>query len=135
MQQSLSSQSLLEHFKLKKEDYNLEVSDRHINDISRSHCRGWKFLPPHLEMKNIVMEDIDRGPGSEEDKRRSFLLKWKQTKGCNATYERLVSALLQIECRRDAESVCKLLKESISTQLLDVPPATSRQGAIALDGM
>ena len=59
-----------------------------------------------------VVPDIDQGPGGEDEKRRNFFFKWRDTKGSGATYKTLISALLEIDCREDAENVCKLCIQS-----------------------
>ena len=133
MEASQVFNSITERFNLAQEDYNLQISDRHIGDISRLYCRKWKSLPPHLELRSIVMEDIDCGAGSEEDKRHSFLLKWKQMKGSEATYRILIMALLEIGCRQDAENVCKLLKKRRSLQSsASLPDREASNGTLML---
>lgn len=102
--------SLLNRYQLKAEDYSRQISDKDIDVISRSFCTKWRSLPSYLGMKKIVVGDIDRGPGSEDDKRRDFFLKWKHTNGSAATYGALISGLLYIQCKDDAENVCKLIQ-------------------------
>ena len=93
-----------------------QVSDVHLEQISRSHCKDWRKLPPHLELEDIIVSDIDRKQVivSEDEKRQEFFFSWKRRKGSGATYEHLIGALLMIECRQDAESICKLLQAPIS---------------------
>ena len=93
------------------------VSDLHLEMISRSYCTKWKSsLPAHLEMKAVVVNDIDRINGDEQEKRHAFLKKWKAVKGSDATYKKLIDALLAIECREEAEGVYELLQKSLSPQ-------------------
>ena len=92
--------------------YSKQVSDKHLVDISHSCCGQWRTLPSGLEMRTIMAEDIDRSALDEAGKRLAFLKKWKQVKGMSATYRQLISALLEIDCRDDAECVCKLLQKS-----------------------
>ncbi len=49
----------------------------------------------------------------EKEKRHTFLIKWREVKGSEATYRNLIQALT-IESVEDAEEVCELL--------LDIPP-------------
>ena len=56
------------------------------------------------------MRDADRSPGGEGGKRYEFFLQWKQMKGSEATYVKLIGALEKISCKLDAESLCMLLK-------------------------
>ena len=77
-----------------------------------------------------MARDIHRGhPGEEREKRCSFLKKWKKMKGLKATYKSLIHALLEVECREEAEGVCKLLKDQnlsdASQESPDTPPNPS----------
>ena len=105
--------SMMEDFKLSEAGFKRQVSDCHIEEISDSFCEKWRSLPPYLEMETIVAKDIDRDhTGSDEcEKRCSFLKKWKKLKGQKATYKCLISALLRMKCREEAEGVCRLLKK------------------------
>jgi hypothetical protein len=107
---------VMEDFKLSDTDCSLQVTDAHEEKISSSFCGKWRLLPSHLEMEDIVAEDIDREhPGGEEsEKRCSFLKKWKKMRGSGATYRKLINALLEAKCRSDAEGVCKLLQNHVS---------------------
>ena len=116
---------LLKKFQLSRSSCKKPVSKEHLETISRSGCKEWKSLPAHLELEDIVAEDIDKSKTTEREKRHEFLLKWKDMKGSDATYEQLVKALLKIECVQDAETVCQMLKESIDKeQLASNTPAT-----------
>lgn len=106
---------LLERYRLTVEDCSREVSDSHLDDISRYYSRDWKSLPPYLDIDRMVVEDTKHIFGDRE-KRLEFFLQWKQIKGSDATYLQLVSALLSIKCRRDAEGVCKLLQSSVAAE-------------------
>lgn len=106
---AMSLSCLLKRFQLKEEDLKKQITDKHLDEISCTCCRKWKLLRSRIEMEEIVEHDIEKGPGDEEDKRRKFLRKWKNTKGSGATYEVLITALLEIKCVEDAECICKLL--------------------------
>ena len=93
---------------LRGREADQKISDRHLSAISHSYCGKWRNLGPYLELDNIVTEDIKRSLGDEEDKRRNFLQKWRETKGSGATYRKLIGALLDIHCREDAEGVWKI---------------------------
>ena len=108
--------SLIARYHLTEEDVNKQITDQHIEIISRTSCSQWKSLPAHLGLLPITARDIDRGPGDEREKRNTFLTTWKAMKGSEATYKKLINALLTIECREDAESVCELLKDADSVQ-------------------
>ena len=60
----------------------------------------------------IDVFDVDKLSGGEGEKRQAFLALWRERKGSEATYSKLLSALLNTDCREDAEWVCKLLTQS-----------------------
>ena len=105
--------SILSHFKLREEDCRKIVASSHLDKISLRYSGGWKFLTLLLEVDDNVVVDIDRKPIEEKEKRREFFREWKERKGSEATYERLILALLKCKQRHDAEKVCELLCESL----------------------
>ncbi len=105
----VTTNSLLEKFQLTDEDCDKQVSDRHLAELSRTHCRNWRQLPPYLYMASIVEHDIDCDSRGERKKREDFFKEWKEMKGSDATYKALIGALLKIGSRNDAEYVCQLL--------------------------
>ena len=109
--------SLVAHYELSEDDCRREVSDADIAKIASSLHGKWKSqLPSLLGLDPIVVDDILGAPGNipEEDRRLAFFRKWKQQKDFEATYEVLISALLEINCKQDAGTVCKILKETVS---------------------
>ena len=110
----MAFRSLREAYELTEEDCARTIEDIDLESISHSHCKDWRKLPTHLEMSKIVINDIDKSQGSEEVKRSDFFSRWKDIRGSDATYKQLVIALLEVNCRQDAEDVLKILKESIS---------------------
>ena len=105
--------SILSYFKLREEDCRKIVTSYHLDVISLRYSEYWKFLISQLGLEDNVVGDIDCKPIDEKEKRREFFREWKQRKGSEATYERLLLALLKCEQRQDAENVCKLLYESL----------------------
>ena len=102
-----------------KEIYNLQelgldqqISDKHIQEFSKSHGSKWRLMPTNLDLETIVVDDIDRAPNPEEEKRHTFFSKWKLTQGSFATYKALITALLENDRGEDAESVCKLISST-----------------------
>ena len=124
---------LIERYGLSEEMCRCKISDAHLGDISLSYCSRWRDLPSRLDIKKIVVDDLDKNPilVDEDMKRSSFFSKWKEAKGSGATYRALISALLQIKCVEDAEGVCELLKNSPPSNqcpdqsLPDSPPPAS----------
>jgi hypothetical protein len=103
--------SVLNDFKISEADSKLQISDYHLQKISRSYCEDWRKLPIFLGIEAIVVKDIDRENKSEYEKRSSFFEIWKKMRGRQATYRSLINGLLEIKSRIDAESVCRLLKD------------------------
>ena len=104
---------LIQHHQLTEEDCSKQVSRQHLVLFSHSHCGQWRQLPAFLELETAVAEGIYHGPGDDESKRYSFLLKWKQIRGPKATYkELLITALIANMNSQDADKVCRVLKES-----------------------
>lgn len=128
----------MKEFGLSEQHYNQTVSDVHVNTISTSYCEKWRLLHSHLELEKIVVSDSDRNHGHEVDKRNAFFSEWKEKKGSEATYRKLVSALLKTDRKQDAEGVCRLLAESVCKENLavssspPVTPSTSPTGNLIL---
>ena len=114
---------LMNHYGLTEEHYDQQVRDIHLEELSRSGCKQWKSLPPHLEVETIVAEDIDNSREDPGTKRYMFLLTWKDRKGFDATYRQLINALLKVGCRQDAEKLCEMLKKYVTQPQL--PTATA----------
>ena len=109
MTSTVSISSLIDYYELEEESLDLQVTDKHLDEIARTSCRQWKSLSTCLGVPSIVVDDIDARQVSEEEKRRNFFFKWKSIEGSKATYRRLIEGLVEIKSQEDAESVCKLL--------------------------
>ena len=107
---------LLWQFKLTEEDSKEQISDPHLEEISRTSSKEWRSLPSHLELPDTTVGDIERDSQKEDERRNNFFFTWKHKKGTRATYRKLVHALLKIDCRGDAEKVCELLLECVSAR-------------------
>ena len=103
---------LISQYSLTEGQCDQQVSDTHLEKLSHTSCKQWKSLPPHLELEATVAEEIDKSQKRERAKRHKFLFTWKDTGGSNATYRQLITALLKIKCRRNAEKLCEMLKNS-----------------------
>ena len=104
---------LMRHYALTERQYNRPVSDTHLEEFSRSGCKEWKSLPRYLKLYTIVAKDIDKSQKGEREKRHEFLITWKHFEGSNATYRQLITALLEIKSRQDAENLSEMLKQSV----------------------
>ena len=112
------------NLKLTEDDWNKPLTDIHISDICRKACGKWKLLSPYLGgMEEIDISDIENTFAEEEVRRSKFLKRWREKMGSEANFKRLISALLRIKCRRDAEIVCGLLQLQISRNVS--PSATT----------
>lgn len=103
---------LISTFQLSEDSIAAPVSDMHIQEISRSHCRKWRDLPAPLEMEDHHPDDIEHDFAKEVDRRKEFLKAWQSEKGSDANYKKLISGLLVIKCKQDAEYVCGLLRST-----------------------
>ena len=117
--------SILSHFNLRVEDCRKPVASTLLDEISLKFYGDWKFLSSQLGLEDNVAEDIDRKPIDEKGKRREFFREWKQRKGFEATYERLILALLKCEQRQDAENVCELLSLHTSSTAAPAQPSSA----------
>lgn len=93
--------SLMNQYKLTTKDDSKIVADD-LHNISYT-----QDLLQYLDME--VPKDIDL---TSKDQRTELLLKWKERKGKDATYRRLLSALVEAKCLGEANNVCKLLQKS-----------------------
>ena len=74
--------------RLTERQCNQEVSDtNHLENLSRSGCKQWKSLPPHLELEATVAEDIDKSQKEERERRDMiFSLRGKRWFHLQATH-------------------------------------------------
>ena len=106
---------LKEQYGLTEDDLDQEISQSHVDTISRRYCACWKLLPSNLQLDSIVVNDIENSTFDETERRHKFFRKWKKIKGSDASYKRLIIALLEVDDREDAEKVCKLLQKGRQT--------------------
>ena len=124
-----SYEELLKHHELTEEDCDREISDKHLALFSLSLCNRWKMLPAFL---GVTTQDLDLDSGEQEGKRYRFLLSWKRSKSFLATYKKLITSLLALECAQDANEVMLKLKASLSAPPEeDISPSASN-GNMAL---
>ena len=106
--------SFLQRYQLREDNVTLPVSSIHLQKI---RCLKWRFLPAVLEMENpsTVVNDIERGGRPEDEMRATFFSQWRSEKGSDANYKALIRALLVINCKQDAESICELLRNTANS--------------------
>ena len=118
---------LLELYRLKEEDCSKKVSDIHLMKIC-SYCTKWRSLYPYLDMKQSDVVRVEHDGYDEDDKIRRFLERWQLQKGHDSTYKKLIHALLENGCKKEAEGVCELLSRPLPLQspppspILPLPP-------------
>ena len=89
------------------------VTELHMMEIIKKYGSRWKEMYMYLDIDKITVSDLKYAPGDEEDKRQCFFGIWKQQKGNDATYRALLTALLGVTSRDDAECVCKLMQGQV----------------------
>lgn len=104
---------LFEKFGLSEGDCKVKVTECHLQEIARNCCSNWKWLQPHLNMRKIAVDDISGKHIDAIDKRLDFFHAWTTQEGSDATYLKLIHALLKIDNKNDAEFVCMLLKKPL----------------------
>ena len=72
MASEASARAVMESFGLTERDWNKKISSEHLDAISRSYCRKWNRLIPHLMMKGITEDDINDRPGSPRENETDF---------------------------------------------------------------
>ncbi len=102
--------SLMQKFGVSAAACDSKVTEVHLQEISQNHCSKWRDLPTPLGLSKMAVNDLEYKPGGEGGKRKAFLETWQQQMGGDATYRALITALLNVQSRDDAESVCKLLQ-------------------------
>ena len=95
---------LLSLCELTESDCEREVEEEDLAGLSLTLGQTWRALPSRLGVPSS-----DRVFQTEQEEKRAFLSQWKEVKGCEATYKALISALLEIHCREEAEGVCRVL--------------------------
>lgn len=96
-----------------QEECTSEVADVDLEKFTHTHAQDWRCLPPHLEMHGIIVKHLERKLVDERERRYNFFTEWHSQKGSDATYEKLVKALVtdQVQklcvryCRRDPKVV------------------------------
>ena len=77
------------------------------------------------------MSEIERNHNNEIDRREKFLKLWKEKRGQEATYQKLIEALHKIEakCKQDAESIRGLSLRALPTTLIHQSDITTSSGS------
>ena len=108
---TVTIESLLEHCGLNESDLSSQIEEAHFLEIS-SCLTKWKVLALKLPELKGKWADIEINHSLEENRRLGFVELLKQKLPLTATYGLLVRKLLEIERANDALSLCKHLKRS-----------------------
>ena len=111
-----SMKRVLKLYDLEEADIGEAISLEHIEAISCSCNSKWKPLLTKLGLSAIDFDDAESSRITDQGKRSKNLQTWKQKNGSDATYKHLIIAQLEMECRYDAEEVCKILKQQRTRQ-------------------
>ena len=74
---------------------------------------NWKVLGRRLLNSEQDVKDIDHEEKEEQHKREKMLLKWKEQKGSDATYQKLADTLKEVGNMDTAERVKLLAVEGM----------------------
>ncbi len=120
--------SLLMFYNLKDEDWHHQFLESDLEKFSRCRCSDWKSLPPLLGLDRRLVDtpppqpsredDSDYEPPTIRERKEEFFSTWRRLKGSEATYKKLIDALIEIKCWHGAERVCRLLRSSLSAKCI-----------------
>ncbi|CAI8042505.1 Guanylate kinase [Geodia barretti] len=95
-------------YRLTEETLKKRCSDGHILDIGV--FIAWRTVGPRLDkISQTDVEDIDRDGHNESERRGMLLPLWVERNGDDATYYKLIKAMLEARNGSNADEVCKLL--------------------------
>ena len=106
---------LVQFYELSESDCEREINEVDLADLSFTLGQGWRALPSRLGVPSS-----DHVFQTEQEEKHAFLSQWKDVKGSEATYKVLISALLDINCREEAEGMCRMLNASGPGRLEDM---------------
>ena len=120
----------MEDYQISDKECSKQVSDIHLQKLTRTHITKWRLLPPILGLEEAMKDDIDHESGDEGEKQYKFFTGWKEMQGADATYKALINALLKIGCRSDAEYVCQLMQPLPPKYLASTGDSDPRAGTV-----
>ena len=103
-------QDIYDRFKISEHLLNGELSEKNLLEVS--HFIDHNTLGPELGLTMQDMKDINIDERAEDLRRVATLQKWKEACAFNATYRKLIEALLKCSKAAQAAKVCKLLIQS-----------------------
>ena len=99
-------QRLVTRYHLTPDVLNREVSREHIIVIEQTI--SWRPVGKFL-LEKVTLDDIQRDGSDEESRRDMMLDKWQARFGSDATYDKLIDAMISAKKIAEAEGVCELI--------------------------
>ena len=108
---------LLQIYNLKPDTLERECSEQELLDVG--DFISWDVVGPRLpEITTQDMEDLSRDKYNQDQKRQKLLKLWNERNGSCATFHVLITTMLKVKKRNEAEKVCKLLMSDGKSQYL-----------------
>ena len=92
-------------------------------------------MRPYFGIGKVPVNDIDKKNIDESEKRLLFFQLWVEQEGSGATYYKLLTSLLAINNKEDAEYVCKLLQKKKYVSVSNRTDSISNETASPVVGM
>ena len=86
---------------------NRKVEDRDISDLA-GIIVSWDDIASQL-LNEVDQEEVDQDGRNAAQKKRKMLQRWRQRNGDDATFDKLITAMLEEGKKNQATEVCKLL--------------------------
>ena len=107
----ISLQSLIDKFPLSQDLLEKEITEEHLREVSRI-IDDHDIVGSELGLSEPDMSAINSDAKNHELRRIKMLRKWKQMFAHEATYRKLIEALLKCRRGKIAQNVCELLVQS-----------------------
>lgn len=107
---TITTEDLIQQWNLSEALCSQQISDQRIQYFCLRRGTNWESLCVPLEMDSVVVSNIKGRESDPFQQRIQFFETWKLQHGQDATYFKLITALLSIQHRLDAEYICELLQ-------------------------
>ena len=85
-----------------------QISDQHVLRFAE-YCTDFELVGPYLGLKKHEVSDIDEDKRKTALKRRALLEIWKERQSFEATYRKLIEALMNCGKNNSAYEICCIL--------------------------
>ena len=116
-EEMLSYKSVVGHYHLSDSQLREKCNEKVLEALAPK-LGEWRDIRPHLGVDRNVGTAIEHDQPTEEAKRRQLLYRWKQINGHQATYEKLIRALMQASRTDLAGTVCEIYASTGENYLL-----------------